>query len=74
MTLPAPQSPLLRHRPLARSLRAVTATAVCLALATFALFAASTTAHAAASLLSQGHPTTASSVEKIGRASCRERV
>ena len=65
MTLPLPYSPTLRRPPLrpSRPLRAILATVVALSLAAFTLFAASTTAHAAASLLSQGQPTTASSQE-----------
>jgi hypothetical protein len=62
MSLPSPHNPTLRS-PLSRSARAMIATVMALALAAAALFAASTTAHAAASLLSQGQPTTASSLE-----------
>jgi F5/8 type C domain/Beta-1,3-glucanase len=62
MSLPLPYSPTLRKPP-SRPLRAIFATVVALSLAAFTLFAASTTAHAAASLLSQGQPTTASSLE-----------
>jgi beta-glucosidase len=51
------------RRPLQRWLRAVTASATALGLAAYALVATSTAAHAAPTLLSQGKPTTASSVE-----------
>src|SRR2546421_11240546 len=51
------------RRPVQRWLRAVTAVTVSLGLAAYALVATSTAAHAAPTLLSQGKPTTASSVE-----------
>ncbi|HEV2344371.1 MAG TPA: glycoside hydrolase family 3 C-terminal domain-containing protein [Actinocrinis sp.] len=51
------------RRPLQRWIRAVTATTTALGLAAYALVATSTAAHAAPTLLSQGKPTTASSVE-----------
>jgi F5/8 type C domain/Beta-1,3-glucanase len=63
MTRPHPHHPALL-RPLSRSARAMLATALTLALAAYALFAINTSpAHAAGTLLSQGMPTTASSLE-----------
>ena len=58
-THPTPKLP--RH--LSRSVHALIATATALVLATCTLVALSTTAHAAPTLLSQGKPTTASSLE-----------
>ena len=62
MTRPSQHSPDFL-RPLPRSARAVIATAMVLALAAFTLVAAGTSAHAAPTLLSQGRPTTTSSLE-----------
>jgi F5/8 type C domain len=54
---------LTHRRPLPRWVRAATAVVAALSLAVCALVASSTAAHAAPTLLSQGMPTTASSVE-----------
>ena len=54
---------LTHRRPLPRWVRAATAVVAALSLAVCALVASSTAAHAAPALLSQGMPTTASSVE-----------
>src|SRR6266699_395976 len=61
-----PSDALARRRPLPRPARAVLAVLVATALAAYALIAASTAAHAAPSLLSQGKTATASSTENAG--------
>jgi hypothetical protein len=53
------------HRPLSNTMRAAIATGVALVLSAYALFAATTSAHATPTLLSQGQPTTASSEESV---------